>query len=76
MKQDSYKKELTLDKTTQLNYYYKMTDTYYDSAQGIVLYHKKKPLAYLLNMVVKNLMNSFKTWATKKSMKHRKSWNG
>lgn len=37
MKQDSFKKELTLDKTTQLNYYCNMNDTYYDSAEEIKL---------------------------------------
>lgn len=37
MKRDSCKRELTLDKTTQLNYYCNMTDTYYDSAEDIKL---------------------------------------
>lgn len=37
MKRDLFKKELTLDKTKQLNYYLSMTDTYYDSAEDLTL---------------------------------------
>lgn len=32
-----FKRELTLDNPTQLNYYYIMTDTYYESAEDIKL---------------------------------------
>ena len=52
-----------------------MTDTYYDSAQGIVL-SQEEAFGVLAQHVVKRLMNFFKTWETKKSMMHRKCWNG
>ncbi len=37
MPQVLFKKELTLDKTTQLNYYCNMNDTYYDSAEDVTI---------------------------------------
>ena len=36
-----FKRGLTLDNSTQLNYYYIMTDTYYESAEAMTISYER-----------------------------------